>query len=94
MYLLNVTVTPGEKAELHQAGHREFLGRKFEEGVFLLFGPYIPLTGGLVIARAADREALDAVIAEDPYVQAGVAAYAVQEFKAAKVSPAILEEEK
>ena len=42
-----------------------------------------PPTGGVIIATAPDRASLEAVIAKDPYVTAGVAEPEIVEFSAA-----------
>jgi uncharacterized protein YciI len=39
-----------------------------------------PPTGGVLIAAAADRQALERTLAEDPYVRAGVAKPEIVEF--------------
>ncbi len=54
------------------AAHRAFLQAGYDKGDFLLSGPTIPPTGGVLVARAASRAALDAMLAEEPYCKAGV----------------------
>ena len=54
------------------AAHRAFLQAGYDKGDFLLSGPTIPPMGGVLVARAASREALDAMLAEEPYCKAGV----------------------
>jgi uncharacterized protein YciI len=54
------------------AAHRAFLQAGYDKGDFLLSGPTIPPTGGVLVARAASRVALDAMLAEEPYCKAGV----------------------
>ncbi|MGR3807020.1 YciI family protein [Pasteurella testudinis] len=87
MYLIHVSVSPSTAAQTHLAAHREYLLAQFEQGNFLLFGPYEPRNGGgLILAHAASREALDAVLAQDPYFIHQAADYRVQEFSAAKIA--------
>lgn len=54
------------------AAHRAFLQSGYDKGDFLLSGPTIPPAGGVLVARAASRAALDAMLAEEPYCKAGV----------------------
>ena len=54
------------------AAHRAFLQAGYDKGDFLLSGPTIPPRGGVLVARAASRAALDAMLAEEPYCKAGV----------------------
>ena len=54
------------------AAHRAFLQSGYDKGDFLLSGPTIPPMGGVLVARAASRAALDAMLAEEPYCKAGV----------------------
>jgi uncharacterized protein YciI len=52
------------------AAHRQFLQRGYEEGRFLLSGPSVPPTGGVLIARAESREQLDQLLADEPFCKA------------------------
>ncbi|MGJ4944450.1 YciI family protein [Bradyrhizobium sp. HKCCYLS1011] len=52
------------------AAHRRFLQKGYDEGRFLLSGPSIPPTGGVLIARAQSREQLDEFLAEEPFCRA------------------------
>ena len=54
------------------AAHRAFLQAGYDKGDLLLSGPTIPPKGGVLVARAASREALDAMLAAEPYCKAGV----------------------
>ena len=63
-------------------GHVEFLDRHYQDGTFLASGRRVPRTGGVILARAASREALSAVLAEDPFAREGAAEYEILEFAA------------
>jgi len=68
---------PAFKAALdaHHAYNQQFL----DKGDILTCGPK-PGGGGVCILRAESREAVDAYIANDPFVKAGVQTYDVTEF--------------
>jgi len=52
------------------AAHRQFLQRGYEEGRFLLSGPSVPPTGGVLVARAESREQLVEFLADEPFCKA------------------------
>lgn len=67
--------------------HVAFLEGQYRAGFFLASGRRVPRTGGVILARAASREELDAVLAQDPFAAAGAAAYEVVEFCPTKSTP-------
>ncbi|HET8706995.1 MAG TPA: YciI family protein [Pseudomonadales bacterium] len=68
---------PLTEVDAHLVGHRAFLARHFEAGHFLLSGPKVPRTGGLILAQADSREALEAWLDEDPFRHYGLARFDV-----------------
>ncbi|MBA3849215.1 MAG: hypothetical protein C0502_04370 [Opitutus sp.] len=64
--------------------HRTFLQTGYDRGWLLMSGPQNPRVGGIVIARAPSRAALEAFFRDDPYAQAGVATYRFTEFNPVK----------
>ena len=74
------------------AAHRAFLQAGYERGDFLLSGPHIPPTGGVLVARAESREALDRLLAEEPFVRAKLMRFArVTEFDPVQHQPFLRE---
>lgn len=69
--------------------HIEHLERYAREGVFHAWARRDPPTGGVLVAAAPDRAALEAIIAQDPYVRAGVAQAEIVEFNATNVRGAL-----
>ena len=53
-------------------GHKAWLQRGFEEGLLLLVGSIQPATGGALIAHGSSRDAVEAFVAQDPFVAEGV----------------------
>ena len=49
------------------AAHRQFLQQGYDDGRFLVSGPSIPPTGGILIARAESLDELNEFLAEEPY---------------------------
>ncbi|HXI32947.1 MAG TPA: YciI family protein [Gemmatimonadales bacterium] len=56
-----------------------------ERGIVRAWARRDPPTGGVLVVAAPDRAALERVLAEDPYVKAGVANPEIVEFKSANV---------
>ncbi len=49
-------------------GHNAWLGRGFDDGVFLLAGSLAGGQGGAIVAHGAARAELERRVAEDPFV--------------------------
>ncbi|MGE4298654.1 MAG: YciI family protein [Desulfovibrionaceae bacterium] len=82
MFVILVTYTkPLEEIDKALVAHRAFLKSQYDAGLFLASGPQNPRTGGVILAQAADRAALEAVLATDPFRVQGVADYTVIEFQ-------------
>ncbi len=75
-------IRPLAEVEAHLEAHRDYLYRQFGAGRFIASGPQEPRQGGVILARAPSREALLGWLAEDPFSQAGVAAFEVVAFHA------------
>lgn len=71
-----------EKIEPALDPHVAFLEANYAAGVFLASGPKVPRTGGVIIATAPSRAALDAILETDPFKEQGLAEYTVTEFRA------------
>jgi uncharacterized protein YciI len=66
------------------AAHRAFLQTGYDQGWLLLSGPQVPRTGGIIIARAPSRAAIEAFFLQDPYQHQQLADYRFVEFEPAK----------
>lgn len=85
MFVLLLTyIKPLAEVEKHLAAHREYLDRHYAAGTFLCSGPQNPRAGGVILCRAADRAAVDALVREDPFRLHGVAEYTTIEFTPTK----------
>jgi uncharacterized protein YciI len=67
--------------------HREFLDEGYARGWFLASGRRNPPVGGVLIARAPDRESLEALLARDPFLLQEVARHELIEFDPVKRHP-------
>nr|WP_243547343.1 YciI family protein [Pseudodesulfovibrio tunisiensis] len=60
--------------------HVAYLREQYAAGMFLASGRQEPRVGGVILAAAESREALDKVLARDPFQRENVAKYQVVEF--------------
>lgn len=68
---------PVEDINQHLDAHKEWLIDNVRQGKVILAGPMEGRTGGLLLASCSDREELDAMMAQDPFIESGVASYEV-----------------
>ncbi len=78
---------PLETVDLHMKAHMTFVRACYREKIFLVSGRRVPRTGGVILARAASREALVEIVERDPFVVEGVATYEIVEFKTSQYAP-------
>ncbi|MFF8731369.1 YciI family protein [Streptomyces sp. NPDC015171] len=88
MFVLELTYTaPLDAVDAVLQDHVAWLEEQYEKGFFLASGRKNPRDGGVILAVAEDRARVDALVASDPFVVAGVCAYRVIEFLATKTAP-------
>lgn len=81
MYILIVSYTKSnEQVALHADTHSAWVKKYFDKGVFILAGPKKTKLGGAILAKSIPRDLLEDILAEDSYIQAGVAEYNVIDF--------------
>jgi uncharacterized protein YciI len=82
VFVLVVSYTASLSAiDAAMPAHQRFLDEHFATGEFLASGPQAPRTGGVIIARAADRDAIERLIAADPFTRNSLATYDVHPFR-------------
>lgn len=82
MYVLLVHyVRPLAEVDAQIEAHRGYLKKHFARGQFIVSGTREPRdVGGIILARVSDEDELRHIIAEDPFVVAGVAQYEILPF--------------
>lgn len=68
--------------------HLAWVDRLYADGIAVLSGPLVPRTGGVILALGA-RTAVEARLADDPFVRQGLAAYDVAEVAPRRVAPGL-----
>lgn len=71
---------PLSEVDSFLAAHREYLAKHYAAGDFIASGPQTPRVGGVIMIKAEDRIAVDAIIAQDPFNINGIADYQIVEF--------------
>jgi uncharacterized protein YciI len=89
MYVLLVHyLRPVEEVDRFLDGHFAFLNACYQRGTFIVSGPRIERhLGGVILAKAASEEGLRSLIAEDPFVQQGLARYEIVSFRVTRRAP-------
>ena len=65
--------------------HLDHVEEYARQGIFRAWARRDPPAGGVLVAAAPDRAALEAILAEDPYVRGGVARTEIVTFNPANV---------
>jgi uncharacterized protein YciI len=64
--------------------HMAFLKKHYAAGTFLVSGRKVPRDGGIILALGESREAIEAIMREDPFCSRGLAEFRVIEFRASQ----------
>ena len=70
--------------DAHMTEHVAFLRKNYDAGTFVMSGRKVPREGGIILAVGHDRDAIDALIRQDPFVARGLADYRLIEFRASQ----------
>jgi uncharacterized protein YciI len=88
MFIINLNyIAPLEKIDALMKEHMVFLNACYREGLFIVSGRKVPRTGGIILAKGSSREALEALMRNDPFVVHGLAEFDVIEFQASQSHP-------
>ena len=90
MFVLELTyLIPNDRIDALLPEHGEWLKKNYDAGLFLAAGRKQPRDGGVIIATAADRAEIEAVVATDPLLIKGATTYRITEFLATTTAPAL-----
>jgi uncharacterized protein YciI len=88
MFLINITYKKSlEIIDQYLVAHRAFLEEGYQKNYFVVSGPKNPRVGGVIISQLTDRQQLEAILRQDPFVLHEVADYEITEFAAVKYHP-------
>ena len=75
---------PLEVVEKHLVEHRAFLEEGYQKNYFVASGPKNPRTGGIIISQLKNREQLEMILKQDPFIIHDIAEYRFIEFEPVK----------
>ena len=88
MFIVTLTyLKPVDEIDALMHDHVEWLKKGYDEGLFIASGRRVPRTGGVILARSGDEQALRDNLARDPFVIHGAARCDVVEFTASMTAP-------
>jgi uncharacterized protein YciI len=85
MFVIELNYTADlARIDEHMRAHMDFLKRYYTAGNFVVSGRKIPRDGGIIIAVGENRESIQAIVEQDPFVARGLADYRIVEFRASQ----------
>lgn len=88
MFIINLNyIAPLEKIDARMKEHMAFLNACYRERLFIVSGRKVPRTGGIILAQGSSKEAVEALMRNDPFVAHGLAEFDVIEFQASQSRP-------
>jgi uncharacterized protein YciI len=75
---------PLEEIDARMTAHMVFLKKYYAAGNFLVSGRKIPRDGGIILAVGKNRQQIEHIIQEDPFVKDGLAEFRIIEFRASQ----------
>lgn len=71
--------------------HMAFLKEHYAAGRFLASGRKVPRDGGIILALGESKQAVEAIVKQDPFVARGLADYRIIEFRLSQRAEKIAE---
>ena len=75
-----------EIIDQHRQGHLRFLDKYYDLNIFVASGAKNPRNGGIIIAKARNKNYLSDLIKQDPFHFHNLAKYTIYEFHPSKYS--------
>ena len=90
MFIIELSYkVPLSEIDAHMRAHMAFLKKYYAAGRFLVSGRKVPRDGGVIVAVGENREQIEAIAREDPFVAQGLADFRVIEFRESQRAPSI-----
>ena len=71
---------PLSEVDKYLQAHRDYLAEHYAADDFIASGPQNPRVGGVIMIKAANREAVNNIVAQDPFKIHDIADYHIVEF--------------
>ena len=70
--------------DAHMRSHMAFLNKHYAAGTFVVSGRQIPRVGGIILAVGDDKQQIEAIVVQDPFVKRHLADFRIVEFRASQ----------
>lgn len=80
-------IVPLDQLDAHMTDHVKYLHKYYKLNMFIASGRKVPRTGGIILALAKSKEAVDEIIQEDPFYIHKLAEFRVTEFLTSQSHP-------
>lgn len=80
-----------EELDEHMADHVKYLRKYYKKNIFVASGRKVPRTGGIILALAESKEAVERLIKEDPFYKHQLAEFTITEFLTSQYHPDLKE---
>lgn len=88
MFIINLTyIVPLDELDQHMAEHVKYLQKYYKKNVFVASGRKVPRTGGIILALAESKAAVEELIKEDPFYKHELAQFDITEFLTSQFHP-------
>ncbi|HEY0245232.1 MAG TPA: YciI family protein [Mucilaginibacter sp.] len=92
MFIIDLNyIVPLEELDTHMADHVKYLSKYYKENIFVASGRKVPRTGGIILALAESKEAVEKIIKEDPFYKHELAEFTITEFLTSQYHPDLKE---
>ena len=90
MFIVELTYK-AELADIDAAmkPHMAYLNRHYASGRFVMSGRKVPRDGGVILVNGDDREEVEALVREDPFVSRGLADFRLIQFRVSQRAKSI-----
>jgi len=89
--LVSRYLKPNDEVDRWIPAHREWLGRHYAAGHFIVSGPMEPRTGGVIVTVDMSREQIEEIMQGDPFLREGISEYEFIQFSATKQAEGFLQ---
>jgi uncharacterized protein YciI len=79
-------IVPLETIDAHRDDHIKFLDVQYANGTFIVSGPQVPRSGGVIMANAKSKAEIENILQGDPFFKHSLAEYQIIQFDATKYS--------
>jgi uncharacterized protein YciI len=88
MFIIDLTyIVPLEELDKRMEAHVTHLLKYYDKNIFIASGRKEPRTGGVILALADSKAAVEEIIKEDPFYKHKLAEFNITEFLTSKYHP-------